>query len=241
MQGFFKNSAWLGEGCWVLRAYGALPFLGADTAIMQAMSRGEPHPTLQSQGCPPAPQTRGPGIQTGMKPALMSTSPQRWKEPGMVSSFQDSLGIGWCQRWVSIWKIPRWVLKGTLVLLLGLPNRLRLQAQSKGFFIFSSHPSSWNGLKFITTLSHRGIWYTAPDIQNRGAQAGNRKNKNYNSSLLREIKTYIINKIRMACYKIVTSKEQERFLRIKKVTAERKLNRKTRWSWGHFQERIKRK
>lgn len=74
--------------------------------------------------------------------------------------------------------------------------------------------------------------YTALDNQHRGNRnhAGNRKNKskneNCNSSLFGEthIYKYIINRIRIGCYKIGVPKKQERFLKIT-VTMERKYGR----------------
>lgn len=107
---------------------------------------------------------RGPGIQTGMKSARMSTSPQSLEESGMVSNFQDSLGMGCSQRSVSVWKILKWVLKGTLEIATGLPNRLKLPGTKQGLLYLLLSPPIlepiWSSLQISL---HSGIWYPAPD------------------------------------------------------------------------------
>lgn len=98
---------------------------------------------------------RGPGLQTGMKSARMSTSPQSSEESGMVSNFQDSLGMGCSQRSVSVWKILKGVLKGTLEIATGLPNRLKLPGTKQGLlYLFLSPPilePIWSSLQISYT------------------------------------------------------------------------------------------
>lgn len=127
----------------------------------------------------------------------------------MVSNFQDSLGMGYSQRSVSVWKILKWVLEGTLEIATGLPNRLKLPGTKQGLLYLLLSPPILEPIWSSLQISYTAEFGTQHQIvRTEGIMLEIGKTKTIIPlSLERQI--YITHKISVACYKIGISKEQD--------------------------------